>query len=36
MDTTREELRRLVVGTLMPGFRGTTVAPWVIRENAGG
>src|SRR3954447_3647344 len=36
MDTTREELRRLVLGTLMPGFRGTTVAPWVIREYAGG
>ena len=36
MDTTREALRRLVVGTLMPGFVGTTVAPWVIREYAGG
>ena len=36
MDTTRDEVRRLVVGTLMPGFVGTTVAPWVIREYAGG
>jgi beta-N-acetylhexosaminidase len=36
MDTTREALRRLVVGTLMPGFVGTTVAPWVTREYAAG
>jgi beta-N-acetylhexosaminidase len=36
MDTTREALRRIVVGTLMPGFVGTSVAPWVTREYAGG
>ncbi|HET7801323.1 MAG TPA: hypothetical protein VFL38_12950, partial [Humibacillus xanthopallidus] len=36
MDTTREALRRLVVGTLMPGFVGMTVAPWVTREYAAG
>jgi beta-N-acetylhexosaminidase len=36
MDTTREALRRLVVGTLMPGFVGTTLAPWVAREYAAG
>jgi beta-N-acetylhexosaminidase len=36
MDSTKEALRRLVVGTLMPGFVGTTVAPWVIREYAAG
>jgi beta-N-acetylhexosaminidase len=36
MHHQREALRRLVAGTLMPGFRGTTVAPWVTREYAAG
>ena len=36
MDTSREALRRLVVGTLMPGFVGTTVPGWVGREYAAG
>src|SRR6478736_9082844 len=36
MDSTRQSLRRLVAGTLMPGFVGTTVAPWVAREYAAG
>jgi beta-N-acetylhexosaminidase len=36
MDTSREALRRLVVGTLMPGFVGTSVPGWVEREYAAG
>lgn len=36
MDTSREALRRLVVGTLMPGFVGTSVPAWVEREYAAG
>src|SRR6476469_9714902 len=36
MTTSREALRRLAVGTLMPGFVGTTVPAWVEREYAAG
>ena len=36
MNTSREALRRLTVGTLMPGFVGTTVPEWVEREYAAG
>ena len=36
MNTSREALRRLVVGTLMPGFVGTTVPAWIEREYAAG
>jgi beta-N-acetylhexosaminidase len=36
MTTSREALRRLAVGTLMPGFVGTTVPAWVGREYAAG
>ncbi|MBC9820369.1 beta-N-acetylhexosaminidase [Terrabacter sp. MAHUQ-38] len=36
MDTSREALRRLVTGTLMPGFVGTSVPGWVGREYAAG
>lgn len=36
MTTSREALRRLAVGTLMPGFVGTTVPSWVEREYAAG
>lgn len=36
MDTSREALRRLVVGTLMPGFVGISVPEWVEREYAAG
>jgi beta-N-acetylhexosaminidase len=36
MDTSREAVRRLVVGTLMPGFVGTSVPAWVEREYAAG
>ena len=35
-DTTTEALRRLVRGTLMPGFVGTTVPDWIVREYAAG
>ena len=36
MTTSPEALRRLVLGTLMPGFVGTTPPPWVSREYASG
>ena len=36
MHTPREALRRLAVGTLMPGFVGTTVPAWIEREYAAG
>ena len=36
MEHSPEALRRLVVGTLMPGFVGTTVPEWVTREYAAG
>ena len=36
MNTSRGALRRLVVGTLMPGFVGTTVPAWIEREYAAG
>src|SRR6478609_11517190 len=36
MHTSREALRRLTVGTLMPGFVGTTVPAWIEREYAAG
>ncbi|WP_256793085.1 beta-N-acetylhexosaminidase [Terrabacter sp. Ter38] len=36
MNTSREALRRLAVGTLMPGFVGTTVPAWIEREYAAG
>ncbi|GAB3873420.1 glycoside hydrolase family 3 protein [Terrabacter terrigena] len=36
MEHSREALRRLVLGTLMPGFVGTTVPDWVKREYAAG
>jgi beta-N-acetylhexosaminidase len=36
MNTSREALRRLAVGTLMPGFVGTSVPAWVEREYAAG
>src|SRR5690242_16797633 len=36
MNTSREALRRLAVGTLMPGFVGTTVPAWIEREHAAG
>ncbi len=36
MEHSPEALRRLVVGTLMPGFVGTTVPEWVARESAAG
>ncbi|MEO7448891.1 MAG: beta-N-acetylhexosaminidase, partial [Humibacillus sp.] len=32
----QEQLRRLAVGTLMPGFLGTTVPAWIPREYAAG
>jgi beta-N-acetylhexosaminidase len=36
MDTSREALRRLVVGTLMPGFVGTRLPRWLEEEYAAG
>jgi beta-N-acetylhexosaminidase len=36
MTTSPEALRRLVLGTLMPGFVGTTPPDWVAREHAAG
>ena len=36
MTTTTEALRRLVLGTLMPGFVGTSVPAWVVREHRAG
>ncbi|WP_076263919.1 beta-N-acetylhexosaminidase [Intrasporangium flavum] len=36
MTISREALRRLVLGTLMPGFVGTTPPDWVAREHASG
>ncbi|GAA2470313.1 beta-N-acetylhexosaminidase [Terrabacter carboxydivorans] len=36
MTTSREALRRLAVGTLMPGFVGTAVPAWIEREYAAG
>ncbi|EWT02052.1 glycoside hydrolase [Intrasporangium oryzae NRRL B-24470] len=36
MTTHQEALRRLVLGTLMPGFIGTTVPDWITREYAAG
>jgi beta-N-acetylhexosaminidase len=36
MTISTEALRRLVLGTLMPGFVGTTAPAWVAREHASG
>lgn len=36
MTTDAEALRRLVAGTLMPGFVGTELPAWITREYAGG
>jgi beta-N-acetylhexosaminidase len=36
MDTSREALRRLVAGTLMPGFAGTRLPLWIQEEYAAG
>ncbi len=35
-DPTTETMRRLVSGTLMPGFVGTAVPDWITREYAAG
>ncbi len=35
-DPTTDPIRRLVSGTLMPGFVGTTVPDWITREYAAG
>ncbi|MGN6754124.1 MAG: glycoside hydrolase family 3 protein [Intrasporangium sp.] len=36
MDTSREALRRLVAGTLMPGFAGTRLPGWIHEEYVAG
>ncbi|MEO6999395.1 MAG: glycoside hydrolase family 3 protein [Terracoccus sp.] len=36
MTTDEEALRRLAVRTLMPGFAGSTVPAWIVREYAAG
>lgn len=36
MSGTDERLRRLAAGTLLPGFSGTSLPPWVVEAYAGG